>query len=122
MGKDKGFRPEIYDQARTYAYGAAMEINSERAEDPNFQNFLDEVIKKAKNNDDFQQLSFIELAVFTANYTRDKITNNRGDINDLDLVGMEIGLLSYIWRNSLPVCNKKFDEIFIASWQIFLTT
>jgi len=121
MRKDKQLRPDMDDPGRSFSFGAAMVINTQRGQDSNFQNYLNEIIEETKTTQKYDHLDFNELATLTAELTKQKILQSGGDKYDLDTVGWEMGVLCYVWRNSLEVCNKEFDKIFIASWENYFT-
>lgn len=104
------------EEAQNYCYGAAMAVNTQRGTVASFQRTLDALIEKAKNDNALKKLSFQELVQLTIKLTRDKLVSDGEKLNDLDAVGWQMGIFCYVWRNSLPVCNNKFDEIFIESW------
>ena len=101
MRKDKQLRPDMDDPGRSFSFGSAMSINTQRGQDQNFQNYLNELIDDAKTSKKYDYLSFVELATLTANLTKQRIIKSGGDQYDLDTVGWEMGILCYTWRNSV---------------------
>ncbi len=119
MRKDKQIRPDIQDPATTFSISASWAINKMRAEDSGFQNSLNKLINSVKSSNEYNNISFKELAKITADTTRKRIIETKGNVFDLDLVGWEMGLLCYTWRNSIN--NIIYKDIFIASWEIYFT-
>lgn len=110
---------QALNDAKNFCHGSAMAINSERAKNASFQNHLNLLIANSKKDSSFNKLIFNQLAEFTAKETKRMVLNDGDDLQDTNSVGWFMGILCYTWRNSLPVCNEKFDEIFLESWQYY---
>jgi len=96
---------------------AVMAIDSERASNPEFQKMLDNLISITKEKKIEQKLNFSELVDLTVELTKQKMEMVGANLNDMGSVIWQMGCICYIWRNSLPICENKFDKIFIASWK-----
>lgn len=110
---------EALNEARNFCYGSAMAINAERAKSPSFQSRLNALIDNAKKDNILNSKNFEKLVEYTAKETRASVLADGDDVQDLNSVGWFMGIFCYTWRNSLPVCNEKFDEIFLASWEYY---
>ena len=121
MRKDIQLRPDIYNIERVFANGAGMAIVKLRDSDFSFQTYLNNFIKDVQTSKEYDSYSFNELALLTANLTKQIISQAGKNQYNLESVAWEMGILCYVWRNCLDVCNKEFDKIFIASWEIYFT-
>ena len=107
---------KIREEARFYCYGSATAINVQREKDQSLQNSLDITIEQSKNWKEFLDLSYDQLVEYTVNRVRKKINNKNFDQNQLNNIGWEIGMICYVWSNSLPICKGNFTGIFIDTW------
>jgi hypothetical protein len=112
---------QIRSEARFYCYGAANSINIQRAKDPLLQNQLNQTIENSKSMSEVLIMSFEQVASFTAKYVKDKINSSGLDAHDLDNVGWEMGLICYVWSNSLPTCKGNFTGIFTTTWNKYFS-
>lgn len=112
---------KIRNEARFYCYGAPAAINIQREKDINLQNQLNATIEKSQDLKEVLMLTLDELTLFTSNYVKNKIRATGHATTDLNNVGWEIGLICYVWSNSLPVCKGNFTGIFIATWETYFS-
>jgi len=103
-------------EAPFYCRGAQKAVNHELINNSFFQTESNLQIEKTKSDFYYQNINISDLAKLTSRFTKEKVLKDGDNWNDLNSVGWFMGIYCYLWKNSVPICNNDFENIFISSW------
>jgi len=112
----------LLEEARNYSFYTVAAINKQRSSGSEFQAELNQMINKIKNDRSYDDVTFEELIDLTVEFTNQQVSAEGDSFRDKNSVAWFMGKFCYVWRNSLPILNGKFDEIFNASWIRYFST
>jgi len=107
------------NDSHVYCNSAVNAINNMRATSIEFQKILDNQIEQVSSNINYQELTYNELVDVAVQLTQDNVIDSGEELEDVDAVAWQLGMLCYVYRSSCPVANNKFDKLFIDTWNSY---